>query len=68
MRIVLLIFYLFDATLTCVYHGQLDDSRPKNQIPVTGADLRNALNQLLHGEPVNPEQKPSIGCSIKWKT
>ena len=59
-------FYLFDAQLKLVYRGQLDDSRPGNGVPLTGADLRNALDALLKGDPVDPEQKPSIGCNIKW--
>jgi peroxiredoxin len=60
-------FYIFDDNLACVYRGQLDDSRPKNEIPVSGSDVRQALNKLLSGEPVHPEQKPSLGCNIKWK-
>lgn len=60
-------FYLFDPDLKLAYHGQLDDSRPGNQIPVTGRDLRHALENLLSGAPLSPEQKPSLGCSIKWK-
>jgi len=60
-------FYVFDKDIKCVYRGQLDDSRPKNNIPVTGQDLRDALKALLTGQPVNPDQKPSIGCNIKWK-
>ncbi len=59
-------FYLFDTTLGLVYRGQLDDSRPGNGIPVSGMDLRNALEALLHGNESNPFQKPSIGCNIKW--
>ncbi len=59
-------FYLFDADLKLVYRGQLDASRPENGIPVTGADLRNAIDALLGGEKINPAQKPSIGCNIKW--
>jgi hypothetical protein len=50
-----------------VYRGQLDDSRPKNTIPVTGKDLRAALEDVLAGKPVTAEQRPSIGCNIKWK-
>ena len=61
-------FNVFDGSLKCVYRGQMDDSRPGNRIPVTGIDLRKALDALLKGEKVNPLQKPSIGCSIKWKT
>lgn len=60
-------FYLFDADLDLVYRGQLDDSRPGNGLPLTGNDLRNAIKALLHGEPINEVQKPSIGCNIKWK-
>ena len=61
-------FYIFDKDLKCVYRGQLDDSRPGNLIPVTGRDIRVALDSMLRGEPVNPDQMPSIGCNIKWKT
>jgi peroxiredoxin len=60
-------FYVFDKDLKCVYRGQLDDSRPGNGIPLTGKDVRAALEAILNGEPVDPHQKPSIGCSIKWK-
>lgn len=60
-------FFLFDANRKLVYRGQFDDSRPGNTIPVTGADLRAAVDALLAGQPVAPEQKPSIGCNIKWK-
>lgn len=60
-------FYVFDKQLSCVYRGQLDDSRPDNGIPVTGADLRKALDHILRGEAVLPIQKPNIGCNIKWK-
>jgi peroxiredoxin len=59
--------YLFDADHKLVYRGQLDDSRPGNNIPVTGKDLRAALDAVLTGKPVRPDQKPSAGCSIKWK-
>lgn len=61
-------FYLFDADFRLVYRGQLDDSRPGNGIPVTGKDLRAAINALLARQPVPAEQRPSIGCNIKWKT
>lgn len=61
-------FFLFDRDRHLVYRGQLDDSRPSNALPVTGQDLRAAINAVLAGQPVNPEQKPSIGCNIKWKT
>lgn len=60
-------FYLFDGAATLVYRGQLDDSRPGNGLPVTGADLENALKHLLAGKPISPDQKPSLGCNIKWK-
>ena len=60
-------FYLFDAQRRLVYRGQLDDSRPGNNKPVTGRDLRAAIDALLAGKPVDRNQKPSIGCSIKWK-
>ena len=59
-------FFLFDGDMTLVYRGQFDDSRPGNDVPVTGADLRAACDQVLAGEPVPAEQKPSIGCNIKW--
>jgi len=59
-------FYLFDGGLRLVYRGQFDDSRPRSGIPVTGADLRSALDALLAGKPVASEQKPSLGCNIKW--
>lgn len=60
-------FFLFDGDQRLVYRGQLDDSRPGNGQPVTGQDLRQALDLLLAGTPIPPEQKPSIGCNIKWK-
>jgi peroxiredoxin len=60
-------FYVFDGGLRCVYRGQMDDSRPGSGIPVTGSDLRAALDAVLAGRPVNPQQKPSMGCNIKWK-
>lgn len=60
-------FYIFDGALQLVYRGQLDDSRPENGIPVTGRDMRNALDNLLEGRAVHEDQKPSIGCNIKWK-
>jgi hypothetical protein len=50
-----------------VYRGQLDDSRPGNDKPVTGQDLRNAIDAVLAGKPISDMQKPSIGCNIKWK-
>lgn len=60
-------FFLFDEARTLVYRGQLDGSRPKNDTPVTGSDLRAALDAVLAGRAVNPAQRPSIGCNIKWK-
>lgn len=59
--------YVFDQALECAYRGQLDDSRPGNDIPVSGETLRLALDALLAGQSVDPEQKPSVGCNIKWK-
>ena len=59
--------YLFDADFRLVYRGQYDDSRPGNGIPVTGKDLRAAIDAVLAGKPVPAEQRPSIGCNIKWK-
>ena len=59
--------FLFDASHRLVYRGQLDDSRPSNMKPVTGRDLRAALDAVLAGRPVPMEQIPSIGCNIKWK-
>lgn len=61
-------FYVFDGELKLAYRGQLDDSRPGNDVSVTGQDIRNALDNILAGNPVNQEQKPSIGCNIKWKS
>ncbi len=61
-------FYLFDSDHKLVYRGQFDSSRPGNSIPVTGEDVRNAIDALLAGAPINPEQKPGIGCNIKWKS
>lgn len=60
-------FYLFDQDQRLAYRGQFDDSRPGNGLPVTGKDLRAALDALLAGRPVPSNQKPSIGCNIKWK-
>jgi peroxiredoxin len=59
--------YLFDKEHKLAYRGQLDDSRPSNKVPVTGKDLRAALDALLKGLRVPSEQKPSLGCNIKWK-
>ena len=60
-------FYIFDKDLKLVYRGQFDDSRPGSGIPVTGKDMRNALDNILYGKPVDTNQIPSIGCNIKWK-
>ncbi|MGB3607283.1 MAG: thioredoxin family protein [Psychroserpens sp.] len=60
-------FYVFDADLVLVYRGQLDDSRPSNDIPVTGKDIRQVLQNLINEHPISEVQKPSIGCNIKWK-
>jgi peroxiredoxin len=60
-------FHIFDKDLNCVYRGQLDGSRPGSEIPVNGEDLRNALDNILSGKEVDPNQIPSIGCNIKWK-
>ena len=60
-------FFLFDKERKLVYRGQMDDSRPGNKIPVTGLDLIKAMNAVLAGRQVSAEQKPSIGCNIKWK-
>ena len=59
-------FFLFDSNRKLVYRGQFDDSRPGSDIPVTGEDLRAACDQVLAGQPVSVEQRPSIGCNIKW--
>ena len=59
-------FYLFDKNLKLVYRGQLDDSRPGNGKELTGKDLRQAMDALLQNKPISPDQKPSIGCNIKW--
>ena len=60
-------FYVFDRDRKLVYCGQMDSSRPENGVPVTGKDLRAALDAVLEGRPVPPEQMPSLGCNIKWK-
>jgi peroxiredoxin len=60
--------FVYDHERKLAYRGQFDDSRPKNNLPVTGRDLTDALDALLAGKPVSPDQKPSIGCNIKWKT
>ena len=60
-------FYVFDRERKLVYRGQMDDSRPGNDQPLNGEDLRAALDAVLAGEPAPADQKPSIGCNIKWK-
>lgn len=60
-------FFLFDTTLHLAYRGQFDGSRPGNDVPVTGADLRAACDAVLAGTAPDPDQKPSLGCNIKWK-
>jgi len=60
-------FFLYDESRRLVYRGQLDSSRPKTDIPVTGVDLRAALDALLSGEPIADLQRPSLGCNIKWR-
>mgnify|MGYP006293974947 CR=1 FL=1 len=60
-------FFLFDGDRKLVYRGQFDDSRPKNDVPVTGETLRGAVDDILAGKPVDAEQKASMGCNIKWK-
>ncbi len=60
-------FFVFDVDRKLVYRGQLDDSRPSNNLMVTGEDLRAALDAVLADQPIDREQKPSIGCNIKWK-
>jgi len=60
-------FFLYDGQGRLVYRGQLDDSRPGSEIPVTGSDVRAALDAVIAGRAVSPEQRPSIGCNIKWR-
>lgn len=60
-------FYVFDANRKLAYRGQMDDSRPDSGLPVTGTDLRNALDAVLAGKSPDAEQQPSLGCNIKWK-
>lgn len=61
-------FYLFDGGLRCRYRGQLDGARPGNDVPVDGRDLRAAIDAVLNGGEVDPAQRPSIGCNIKWRS
>jgi peroxiredoxin len=60
-------FFLFDRDGRLVYRGQFDGSRPRNNVPVTGKDIRAAADAVLEGRPVPADQKPSLGCNIKWK-
>jgi len=60
-------FFLFDSELKLVYRGQFDGSRPGNEAPVSGNDLRRAIDALLADQPIDLVQKPSLGCNIKWK-
>lgn len=60
-------FFIFDNTLSLVYRGQLDDSRPGNQIALTGISIRTALDCIIAGKAISATQKPSLGCNIKWK-
>ena len=59
-------FYVFDGERRLVYRGQFDDSRPGNKLPITGADLRDAVDAVLEGREISADQKPSMGCNIKW--
>ena len=61
-------FFVFDGNLACVYRGQLDNSRPGNDVPVSGEDLRAALDCVIANRLVSEQQKPSVGCNIKWKS
>lgn len=60
-------FFLYDASHKLVYRGRFDASTPSNDVPVTGNDMRAAVDALLNGEPIAPEQNPSIGCNVKWR-
>lgn len=60
-------FFVYDGNKRLAYHGQFDSSRPNNNVPVTGEDLKQALDLLLDNKPVNTPQQPSVGCSIKWR-
>lgn len=61
-------FFVFGPDRTLVYRGQFDDARPSNAVPVTGADLRAAIEAVLAGSPVSADQRPSLGCDIKWRS
>jgi peroxiredoxin len=60
-------FFVFDGEMRLYYRGHLDDSRPGNEVPVAGSDLRHALDAMLLGKPAPDDQRPSLGCNIKWK-
>lgn len=60
-------FYVFDKNLKCVYRGRFDEATPGNEKPITGKELTAALDSLIAGKPINADQKPSVGCNIKWK-
>jgi thiol-disulfide isomerase/thioredoxin len=60
-------FFIYDSRLQLVYRGQIDDSRPSNQVPSDARDIRAALDAMLAGNKPSPRQRPSIGCDIKWK-
>lgn len=60
-------FFLFDDELNCAYRGRMDAATPGNDEPITGQELRDALDAVIEGDPVNEDQKPSMGCNIKWK-
>lgn len=60
-------FFLYDSAHALAYRGQLDDSRPGSGVPVTGRDLRAALDAIVAGRPVSPDQRPSLGCNVKWR-
>ncbi len=60
-------FFVYDANMKLAYRGQLDDSRPGNNTPVSGFSIRHALDCLLENRPVRGKQVPSLGCNIKWK-
>jgi peroxiredoxin len=61
-------FFVFDQDRRLAYRGRLDDSRPRSTDPVTGNELRAAIDALLNGKPVDPNQRPSMGCNIKWRS
>lgn len=61
-------YFIYDKDLKLVYRGQMDGSRPGNGVPVSGSDIRNALDEIISGNELSPDQVPSIGCNIKWRT